>query len=79
MSEKVTLGVANYDPKRFSSVGAFMCRNTLHFECEACCGVTFVLPIQYFQHTRGVVNNFLIICEFALAMVEHRSMINTPP
>ena len=37
-----------------------------HFalECEVCCGVNFALPSQHFQHTRGLVNNFLTICKF---------------
>ena len=26
----------------------------------------FVLPIHYFQYTRGVVNNFSTICEFGV-------------
>ena len=63
-NERKRSAVPFYEPKRFSSLETFMCRNTSPLECEVCCGVNFVLPIQYFQYTRGVVNNFSTTCEF---------------
>ncbi len=47
-------------------------------EYEVCCGVNFALPIQYFQHTRGIVNNFQQYVNFEFATVETPFMITAP-